>query len=114
MCEFCENGKKIKAEYKGSGVTTCMNMIDIMFGGFSEDAFEVAHIENDEMYVDNSSGEYAENHESRQRTLFRLHKRVSYNVLQGKTYKGVTRQSINRPIRIVDTPIRNRGVQERR
>lgn len=60
MCEFCENGKKIKAEYKGSGVTTCMNMIDIMFGGFSEDAFEVAHIENDEMYVDNSSGEYAE------------------------------------------------------
>lgn len=60
MCEFCENGKRVKAEYKGEGNTTCQNMIDIIFGGFSEDAFEVAHIENDEMFVDNSSGEYAE------------------------------------------------------
>lgn len=60
MCEFCENGKKIKAEYKGKGIMTGRNMIDIIFGGFSEDAFEVAHIENDEMWVDNSSGEYAE------------------------------------------------------
>lgn len=31
-----------------------------------------------------------------------------------KAHKGVTRQSINRSFRIVDTLIRNRGVQERR
>lgn len=60
MCDFCENGKRVKAEYKGSGITTCRNMIDVLFGGFSEDAFEVAYIENDKMFVDNSSGEYAE------------------------------------------------------
>ena len=45
MCDFCENGKRVKAEYKGEGNTTCQNMIDIIFGGFSEDAFEVAHID---------------------------------------------------------------------
>jgi len=62
MCDFCENGKRVKAEYKGEGNTTCKNMIDMIFRryGFSEDAFDVAHIENDEMWVDNSSGEYAE------------------------------------------------------
>lgn len=62
MCDFCENGKRVKAEYKGEGSTTCQNMIDMIFRryGFSEDAFDVAHIENDEMWVDNSSGEYAE------------------------------------------------------
>ena len=60
MCDFCENGKRVKAEHKGEGIMTCKNMIDIMFGGLSKDAFEVAHIENDEMFVDNSSGEYAE------------------------------------------------------
>lgn len=56
--------------------------------------------------------ERGQTHESRQRTLFRLHKRVSYNVLQGKAHKGVTRQSINRSFRIVDTPIRHRGLQK--
>lgn len=60
MCDFCENRKRVKAEYKRSGITTCRNMIDVLFGGFSDDAFEVAHIENDKMWVDNSSGEYAE------------------------------------------------------
>ena len=62
MCDFCENGKRIKADFKGEGIMTGRNMIDSIFYGFgfSEDAFEVAHIENDEMWVDNSSGEYAE------------------------------------------------------
>lgn len=59
MCDFCENGKRVKAEYKGEGILTGKDMIDIICG-FSEDAFEVAHMENDEMFVDNSSGEYAE------------------------------------------------------
>lgn len=62
MCDFCENGKRIKADFKGEGIMTGRNMIDSIFYGFgfSKDAFEVAHIENDEMFVDNSSGEYAE------------------------------------------------------
>ncbi len=60
MCEFCENGKRVKAEFRGEGITTCRNMIDVMFGGFCDDAFQVAYIENGRMFVDNSSGEYAE------------------------------------------------------
>lgn len=60
MCKFCEEGKKIKAEYRGEGITTGRNMIDMLFGGFSEDAFQVAHIKEKTLWVDNSSGEYAE------------------------------------------------------
>lgn len=64
MCDFCENGKRVKADSKGKGIMTGQNMIDAIFCGFgfsfSKDAFQVAHIENDEMFVDNSSGEYAE------------------------------------------------------
>lgn len=50
MCDFCENGKRVKAEFKGEGIMTGRNMIDSIFSGycFSEDAFEVAHIEMEE------------------------------------------------------------------
>lgn len=60
MCKFCSGKERIKAEYKGDGNTTAVNMIDILFGGIGENSFEVAHIEKGKMWVDNSSGEYAE------------------------------------------------------
>lgn len=60
MCEFCESGKNINAEYRGEGILTMKTMIDRMFGAMSDDSFKVAHIEQDKLWVDNSSGEYAE------------------------------------------------------
>lgn len=60
MCEFCEKGKIIKAEYKGAGISTAKNIIDSLFGAIHKDSFKIAHIERGIMWVDNSSGEYAE------------------------------------------------------
>ena len=60
MCDFCENGKRVKAEYKGEGIMTGQNMIDIIFDGFgfSKDAFEVAHIENKEENMSKNITDY--------------------------------------------------------
>ena len=58
MCEYCEQGKKIKAEYKGEGTTTCLAMIKFLFSD-SDDEY-IAYIEDGTMMVDNSSGEYAD------------------------------------------------------
>ena len=77
MCEFCEEGNKIKAEYKGNGITTARNTICSIFGYFNEDAFNVAYIENGKMFVDNSSGEYAE-----------LGFKINYCPFCGKEVKG--------------------------
>lgn len=60
MCDFCENGKKMKADYKGEGITTAINMIDALFGAGDDDSFCAARIENNILFVDNSSREYAE------------------------------------------------------
>jgi len=61
MCEYCEQGKKIKAEYIGEGIQTMGFMLNSMFGNFSDDSSCcIAHINNNVMLVDNSSGEYAE------------------------------------------------------
>lgn len=58
MCEYCEQGKKIKAEDKGEGAATCLSMINSLFG--DSDGEYIAYIEDGKMWVDNSSGEYAE------------------------------------------------------
>lgn len=58
MCEYCEGQKKFCADGKGDGIMTMANMLDCLFG--RSDVGEVARIECGRMWVDNSSGEYAE------------------------------------------------------
>jgi len=58
MCEYCEGQKKFCADGKGDGIMTMANMLDCLFGG--SDGGEVARIERGMLWVDNSSGEYAE------------------------------------------------------
>lgn len=57
MCEYCEGRKKFCASGKGEGIMTMANMVGRLFGGSESD---IAHIEDGMLWVDNSSGEYAE------------------------------------------------------
>lgn len=57
MCEYCEGKKAFEAECKGDGILTMKMNMNFLFGGGSNN---IAHIEDRIMYVDNSSGEYAE------------------------------------------------------
>ena len=57
MCEYCEGRKKFCASGKGEGIMTMANMVGCLFGRSEAD---VARIERGMLWVDNSSGEYAE------------------------------------------------------
>lgn len=58
MCEYCEGKKKFIPEYTGEGIHTMQQNLNFMFGFGKNDA--IAHIKDRILYVDNSSGEYAE------------------------------------------------------
>lgn len=58
MCDYCESKKKFIPEHSGEGIHTMKQNLNWMFG-FGEDD-TIAHIKNGILYVDNSSGEYAE------------------------------------------------------
>lgn len=59
MCDYCEHGKMIKAEYQMEGTKTMPFMLGLLSGNEDDDAFDVAWIDGNRMYVDNSSAEYA-------------------------------------------------------
>lgn len=58
MCEYCEGKKTFKPEYSGEGIHTVRQNLSLLFGFGEKDA--IAHIKDRVLYVDNSSGEYAE------------------------------------------------------
>lgn len=58
MCEYCEGQRKFYAEAIGKGIVPMPFMVDRLFGGFEDDG--VAYIKDGMLWVDNSSGEYAE------------------------------------------------------
>ena len=59
MCDFCEHGKMIKAEHQMEGTKTMPFMLALLFGDDDGDAFDVAWIDGNRMFVDNSGAEYA-------------------------------------------------------
>lgn len=58
MCEYCEGKKPFVAQYKGDGIMTMGMMLNNLFG--DDDDSGIARIEDGFLFVDNSSGEYAE------------------------------------------------------
>lgn len=58
MCEYCEGKKSFEPEYTGKGIHTAQQNLNFLFG-FGDNK-GIAHIKDRILYVDNSSGEYAE------------------------------------------------------
>ncbi len=58
MCDYCEGRKNFMPKYSGEGIHTAKMNLGLIFG-FNKDDY-IAHIENGILYVDNSSGEYAQ------------------------------------------------------
>lgn len=59
MCEYCEKNKFFQVEEKGNGILTMQMNLNLLLG-FDESDGGIAHIKNGMLFVDNSSGEYAE------------------------------------------------------
>ena len=58
MCEYCDGKKTFVAEYTGKGIHTMQQNLNFLLG-FGDNK-GIAHIKDRILYVDNSSGEYAE------------------------------------------------------